>query len=299
MKYIHAITRRSTPTEIEPLSNDQQKGIILDYLQDKDGFKIEKDSKGKLRISENNPRFGDYFLSWKRDARGSANSKFRESATGIRLFRRGATTESERGLRFERGDMIIVARYDTLFGDHPRHVLETVYHYILGRDGRLVIADIGEITNDNLAGKIFKSIILTQANIRYEKTREINLKNKRVGKKGGKFLGGKKTPFGEIWEKIESGETSDLKDSIITEREMSKLDVPKIPFGKYLSAEGVLVPNKIERDALRYMKRLRKQNVSYRKIAVAVQKKFGVDERTGEPKIKISHSGIYKILNKN
>ena len=75
MNYIHAITRKQTPSEVDSLSEKKQKEKIVEYLQTEMGFEVEK-VKGVYRIVNNDK----YELSWKTDFRGSGNSKFgRES----------------------------------------------------------------------------------------------------------------------------------------------------------------------------------------------------------------------------
>ena len=287
MNYIHAITRKQIPSEVDPLSEKKQKEMIVEYLQKELGFEIEE-VKGVYRIANNQ----EYELSWKGDKRGSGNSKFGESIIGIELFKPFATEETERTLRFERGDMLITAKYPILFGDHPRHILEIVGNVIGYYKGRFITCDLGEITETNKQGQILFSILNTMSNIRYEKSREMNLKTKRRGKRNKEFLGGKRTPFGKDWQS-HSGET--VIQLTAQDRKVLKQGKPK--FGQYINANGNLVPNKIEQEAIKMMRSLRKRRFSYAKIANRIKDHFGTNKETGEPNIKISHMGVYKILN--
>ena len=289
MNYIHAITRKQTPSEVDSLSEKKQKEKIVEYLQTEMGFEVEK-VKGVYRIVNNDK----YELSWKTDFRGSGNSKFGEGIVGIKLFKRFATKETERTLRFGNGDILITATYPILFGDHASHIIDIVNRVIQERwnSGRFIICDLGEITETNEHGKIFFSILNTIANIRSEKTREMNLKSKRRGKRNKEFLGGKRTPFGKDWQS-HSGET--VIQLTAQDRKVLKQGKPK--FGQYINANGNLVPNKIEQEAIKMMRSLRKRRFSYAKIANRIKDHFGTNKETGEPNIKISHMGVYKILN--
>jgi len=289
MNYIHAITRKQTSTEIEPLSEKKQKEIIRDYLTDEMGFELKK-VKGVYRIVNND----NYEIAWKTDYRGSGNSKFGEAIVGIKLFKRYATDETERTLRFGSGDILITATYPILFGDHASHIIDIVNRVIQERwnSGRFIICDLGEITEANEHGKIFFSILNTIANIRFEKSREINLKTKRNAKKENKFLGGVKTPFGKDWKSFSDGTLSKL-----TAKDRKTLDQGKPKFGHYISADGIIVPNKMEQEAIKEMRRLRRRKFSYAKISKRLEEHFGTNKDSGEPNIKISHTGVYRILN--
>ena len=287
MKYIHCITRKQTPSEVNPLSEIAQKKIISEYLTNNMGFKLGK-VKGSLRISNNK----DYELSWKSDYRGSGNSKFGESIVGIELFKPNATQEFERKKRMEKGDMMIISKYPIMFGDHPRHILEIIGQVIRFYNGRFIICDMGEVTQKNKVGDILFNILNTMSNIRYEKSREMNLKSKRDGKKKGIFLGGHKTPFGTNWKSYSDGSLYKL-----TPQDRKMLSQGKPKFGQYINAQGELVPNKTEQEAIKEMKKLRKKGLSYMKISKKIEEMFGTNKETKEPNVKISHTGVYRIIN--
>jgi hypothetical protein len=288
MNYIHAITRKQTPSEVDPLSEKKQKEIIVEYLQKEMGFEVEI-VKGVYRIANNQ----EYELSWKGDKRGSGNSKFGESIIGIELFKPFATDETERTLRFEKGDILITAKHPILFGDHPQHIINIVRRDILrGKNGRFITCDFGEITETNQQGKIFFQILDTMSNIRFEKSREMNLKTKRTAKRKDQFLGGTRTPFGKDWKSY-----ADETVSKLTPQDRKVLLQGKPKFGQYINANGVLVPNKIEQEAIKMMRSLRKRRFSYVKIAKRIKEHFGTNKETEEPNIKISHTGVYRIIN--
>lgn len=288
MNYIHCITRKQTPTEADPISVKKQKEIIIDYLTNTMGFKLEKDSKGSPRITNSD----EYRVSWKTDYRGSGNSKFGESITGIELFKRRTTQEFERAKRCETGDMIIISKYPIMFGDHPRHILEIIGNMIGYYRGRFIICDMGEITEKNKVGDILFNILNTMSNIRTEKTREMNIKSKRDGKKKGIFLGGHKTPFGTNWKSYADGSLYKL-----TPQDRKILSQGKPGFGHYINANGELVPNKTEQEAIKEMKKLRSKGLSYMKISKKIEGMFGTNKDTKEPNVKISHTGVYRIIN--
>jgi hypothetical protein len=296
MKYIHAICRKQTPTEIHPLDDmgnkalsiEAQKQIICEYISKQMGFKVSK-KKGAYRIS-NNP---DIEIVWHTDYRGSGNSKFGESTLGIKLFKKYKDELEERRLRFDKGDILITPSYSLLFGDHPRHTFEVIWEIIHNKKGRFISCDdIGEVKENNKEGKILFAILKTMSVSRWEKTREINRKSKRKGKGEGKFLGGPHLPFGMSW-KTSTGELSKL-----TPKDRKVMDEGKPEFGSYINASGGLVPHPMEQEAIREMKLLRDEfGMSYMKISKQIEKHFGTNKETGKPNIKISHMGIYRILN--
>lgn len=288
MNYIHAVVRKPTSTEIDGIPIDKQKRIITNYLKEKMGFEIVK-RKGEFRIA-NNPELE---ISWKTDFRGSGNTKFGEGVVGIKLFKPLPKDEvEERRLRFDKGDILITAGYSVLFGDTPRHILKIISNVIGYYKGKFVSCDIGEITNKNKEGQILLTILSTMSNIRYEKAREMNLKTKRIAKETGKYMGGHSTPFGKNWKSYEDGSLFKL-----TAQDRDKLKQGKPQFGKYLNANGVLVENKMEMCAIQEMKKLRKKGMSYMKISKQLEKHFGTNKDTDKPNIKISHQGVYRILN--
>jgi|SaaInlStandDraft_2_1057019.scaffolds.fasta_scaffold51583_2 hypothetical protein len=292
MNYIHAITRKQTPSEVDSLSELKQKEIILEYLTNQMGFELDK-VDGVDRISNSS----EYELSWKTDYRGSGNSKFGEAILGINLFKSGVPqSESHlhdgRTLRFETGDILITAKYPILFGDHPKHILEIVGNVIRYYKGKFILCDLGEITQTNKQGEILFSILNTMSNIRFEKSREMNLKTKRTSKQKDQFLGGARTPFGKDWKSYADGTLSKL-----TPQDRKVLLQGKPKFGYYINANGVLVPNKLEQEAIKMMRSLRKRRFSYVKIAKRIGEHFGTNKKTEEPNIKISHTGVYRIIN--
>jgi hypothetical protein len=289
MNYIHCICRKPTPAEAYPTSIDEQKKIIRNYLIENMGLEVEK-RKGEYRL-KNNEKFE---LSWKTDFRGSANSKFGEGIVGVKLFTQYATDEDERVLRFEKGDILITSKYSVLFGDHPSHILEIIGNIIGYYNGRFITCDFGEITHKNKTGEILFSILNTMSNIRLEKARDMNLKSKRVAKKENKFMGGIKTPFGKDWKSYSDGKLLKL-----TTKDRKTLDQGKPKFGSYINANGELVPNKIEQNSIKEMRKLRRKGLSYAKISKQIEEHFGTNRQTGEPNIKMSHTGVYRILNPN
>ena len=120
----------------------------------------------------------------------------------------------------------------------------------------------------------------------------MNLKTKRNAKQENKFLGGVKTPFGKDWKCFSDGTLSKL-----TAKDRKTLDQGKPKFGHYISADGVLVPNKMEQEAIKLMRSLRKRRFSYAKISKRVEEHFGTNKETDEPNVKISHTGVYRIIN--
>ena len=143
-----------------------------------------------------------------------------------------------------------------------------------------------------IQGKIFFQILDTMSNIRYEKSREMNLKTKRTSKQKDQFLGGARTPFGKDWKSYADGTLSKL-----TPQDRKVLLQGKPKFGYYINANGVLVPNKLEQEAIKMMRSLRKRRFSYVKIAKRIGEHFGTNKKTEEPNIKISHTGVYRIIN--
>ena len=201
--------------------------------------------------------------------------------------------ELEEGrLRFAKGDILITAKYPILFGDHPKHILEIVGNVIRYYKGKFISCDLGEITEKNKQGEILFNILNTMSNIRYEKSREMNLKTKRTAKGKDQFLGGTRTPFGKDWKSYADGTLSKL-----TPQDRQVLLQGKPKFGYYINANGVLVPNKIEQEAIKMMRGLRKRRFSYAKISKRIEEHFGTNKETEEPNIKISHTGVYRIIN--
>ena len=45
------------------------------------------------------------------------------------------------------------------------------------------------------------------------------------------------------------------------------------------------------------MRGLRKRRFSYAKISKRIEEHFGTNKETEEPNIKISHTGVYRIIN--
>ncbi len=70
------------------------------------------------------------------------------------------------------------------------------------------------------------------------------------------------------------------------------LEQRKPKFGHYISADGILVPNKMEQDAIKDVRRF-----SYAKISKRIEEHFETNKDSGEPNVKISHTGVYRILN--
>ena len=296
MKYIHAICRKQTPTEIHPLDDlgnqalsiEKQKQIICEYISKKMGFKLSK-VKGVYRISNN----AEIEIVWHTDYRGSANSKFGDSTLGIKLFKRYKDETEIRRLRFDKGDILISASYSLLFGDAPKHTFDVLWEVLRNKKGRVIFCnDIGEVKETNKEGKILFTLLKAMSVSRYEKTRDINRKTKKNQKQENKFLGGPYLPFGSSW-KTSTGSLSKL-----TPKEIKLLNEKKTEFGSYINAHGELVDNPIEKQAIEEMKKLRKENgMSYMKISKHLEKHFGTNKDTGEPNIKISHMGVYRILN--
>ncbi|MFP6637850.1 MAG: hypothetical protein VB778_04415 [Nitrospinaceae bacterium] len=75
------------------------------------------------------------------------------------------------------------------------------------------------------------------------------------------------------------------------------LEQRKPEFGHYISADGILVPNKMEQDAIKEVRRLRRRRFSYAKISKRIEDHFETNKDSGEPNVKISHTGVYRILN--
>ena len=300
MKIIHAIIRKPLPAEKRVLMGDQieaqltlkrQRNLIVQYLTGI-GFEIE-DIKGVPRINKNE----EYYLSWKTLRGEGGNTKFGETAIGVRLFKPMATSEQERNMRFEKGDWLITSQYDILFGDHPSHSLKIIADILCWYKGKFIICDLGEIDTENKEGKILLSVLSTMAKIRFEKASEMNRKSKRMAKDKNQFIGGKRTPFGTEWKSFSDGSTYKL-----TQKDLRLLNKNKSSFGKYTSVFGELVPNKMEQEAVKLMRKLRRKKVggkpmSYMKISKKVKEYFGTNNETGEPNISISHTGVYRILN--
>ena len=298
MRYIHSISRKMTPTELEPIAEVRQKKLVRECLEKELQLEFEKRPRVGLQVSNNE----NYQMSWK-TLRGSGKSKFLHTITGLELFKTGYVSlegqkegfdsEGGRSLRFEKGDILVIPCYQIIFGESAKHNIEILQVIFNHKQGRLFISEFGEITQTNTAGRMLMTILDTTNNIRYEKAREMNLLKNRRMKKNNSFSGGKRTPFGKDWKKYDDGTLLQL-----TPADRRTLDIGKVEFGQYINANGELVPNKMEQQAIREMRRLRNRRFSYMKISKKIEEHFGTNIKTGEPNIKISHMGVYRILNR-
>ena len=98
--------------------------------------------------------------------------------------------------------------------------------------------------------------------------------------------------IGKDWKSYADGTLSKL-----TPQDRKVLLQGKPKFGYYINANGVLVPNKLEQEAIKMMRSLRKRRFSYVKIAKRIKEHFGTNKETEEPNIKISHTSVYRIIN--
>ena len=82
MRYIHSISRKMTPTELEPIAEVRQKKLVRECLEKELKLEFEKQPKVGLQVSNNE----NYQMSWK-TLRGSGKSKFLHTITGLELFK--------------------------------------------------------------------------------------------------------------------------------------------------------------------------------------------------------------------
>ena len=158
-------------------------------------------------------------------------------------------------------DWIITSHFDRMFGNTPVYSWGFIFETIKKNyQGKLIICDMGgEVTGSDERSNIFYNILTTFKNVSSTRRKEVSQKSKTDQKKKNNYLGG------------------------------------KIPFGKQVNLDGKLIDEPVQKECIKFMKKLRKSNhfgkqYSFRKISEEVEKEFG---------IKISHEGIRRILNPN
>jgi putative DNA-invertase from lambdoid prophage Rac len=161
----------------------------------------------------------------------------------------------------ETGDWIITSHFDRMFGNTPVYSWDFIFEKVKKNyKGKLIICDMGgDVTGEDERSQIFYNILTTFKDVSSIRRKEVSQKSKTDQKKKNKFLGG------------------------------------EIPFGKQINNDGELVDHSVQKECIKFMKKLRRSNhfgkqYSYRKISEEVEKEF---------EIKISHEGIRRILNPN
>jgi hypothetical protein len=162
---------------------------------------------------------------------------------------------------FQQGDWIITSHFDRMFGNTPVYSWEFIFKTVKKNyKGKLFICDMGgEVTGTDEKSRIFYNILTTFKNISSIRRKEVSQKSKTQQKKKNRYLGG------------------------------------EVPFGKQLNLDGELVDYPVQKESIKFMRKLRRSNhfgkqYSYRKISEEVEKEFG---------IKVSYEGVRRILNPN
>ena len=149
----------------------------------------------------------------------------------------------------KKGDTIICAKLDRMFRSASDAL--TTLEELKSRGVTLHLIDIGGNCVNGI-GKLVFTILSAVAEMERDRLRERIGEAKAQMRREGKYQGGIK------------------------------------PWGYEIAEDGELVPNQLQANYIKYMKKLRAQDMSYRKIAKQLKEEWSVD---------ISHNTVMRLLN--